>query len=342
VKYRKQGGRDRAFVEFEGKRYYLPGPFGSPQSREAYRQFVQNNQPVLELDRPSRVTIAVLANLHRKHADRYYPTGHQSEAENFRYSLAYLLKKHPTLPVDDFGPLKLKALMQEMAVSGLSRIYINAVAWRIKRLFRWGVSEEMVDPGTLQALLAVPGLRAGRTPAKESSPRQPVPWEVVEPALKHMQPAVKAMVLTQWYTGARPQSVCAATADQFTRGENPWLWRPLSKTRHLGKELLLFVGPKCQEVLDPFLKKKGHIFRPQGGSFFSVSVYRQAVTRAVERAKVPYWFPYQLRHAKATSVRASHGIEAAQVTLGHAKADVTQIYAKPQMELARRVALETG
>jgi site-specific recombinase XerD len=35
-----------------------------------------------------------------------------------------------------------------------------------------------------------------------------------------------------------------------------------------------------------------------------------------------------LRHTFATRVRKEHGLEAAQVLLGHSKADTTQIYAE--------------
>jgi len=40
------------------------------------------------------------------------------------------------------------------------------------------------------------------------------------------------------------------------------------------------------------------------------------------------WHPNQLRHTFATRVRKQHGLEAAQVLLGHARADVTQVYAE--------------
>ena len=37
-----------------------------------------------------------------------------------------------------------------------------------------------------------------------------------------------------------------------------------------------------------------------------------------------HWHPNQLRHSYATKVRREHGLEAAQVLLGHSRADVTQ------------------
>jgi hypothetical protein len=41
-------------------------------------------------------------------------------------------------------------------------------------------------------------------------------------------------------------------------------------------------------------------------------------------------------------VRKKCGIKAAQVALGHARADVTQVYAERNMEMAMRIARETG
>ncbi|WP_246173546.1 tyrosine-type recombinase/integrase [Limnoglobus roseus] len=54
------------------------------------------------------------------------------------------------------------------------------------------------------------------------------------------------------------------------------------------------------------------------------------------------WHPNQLRHLFATQVRKEHGLEAAQVLLGHARADVTQIYAERNEELAASVATQVG
>jgi len=54
------------------------------------------------------------------------------------------------------------------------------------------------------------------------------------------------------------------------------------------------------------------------------------------------WAPNQLRHSRGTEVRKAFGLEAAQVTLGHRNADVTQVYAERDTELARRVAREAG
>lgn len=77
--------------------------------------------------------------------------------------------------------------------------------------------------------------------------------------------------------------------------------------------------------------------------------------KAIERAKavgqqppatddvfVPRWGPNRLRHNFATLVRKTLGLEAAQVALGHSKADVTQIYAEKNLQLAGAVARKLG
>jgi integrase len=58
--------------------------------------------------------------------------------------------------------------------------------------------------------------------------------------------------------------------------------------------------------------------------------------------KVHRWHPNQLRHSFATRVRKQHGLEAAQVLLGHSLADVTQVYAERNEELAAKVAAKIG
>jgi site-specific recombinase XerC len=57
---------------------------------------------------------------------------------------------------------------------------------------------------------------------------------------------------------------------------------------------------------------------------------------------VEHWHPNQLRHTRGTEVRKRYGLEAAQVVLGHSRADVTQVYAARDLALAEKVAREVG
>lgn len=54
------------------------------------------------------------------------------------------------------------------------------------------------------------------------------------------------------------------------------------------------------------------------------------------------WHPNQLRHTRATEVRAAFGLESAGAVLGHANLDVTQVYAERNERAAVQVALATG
>ena len=86
--------------------------------------------------------------------------------------------------------------------------------------------------------------------------------------------------------------------------------------------------------------------RPKGDRYDTNS-YRRAIDYGLQKAKkagfvIPHWHPHQLRHNRGTEVRRKYGIEAAQVALGHARADVTQVYAEKNMELAVRIAKEMG
>jgi hypothetical protein len=51
---------------------------------------------------------------------------------------------------------------------------------------------------------------------------------------------------------------------------------------------------------------------------------------------------YQLRHTAASEVWKEHGLEAAQVVLGHEKANVTEVYAQRNLSLAAKVSSSMG
>jgi len=94
------------------------------------------------------------------------------------------------------------------------------------------------------------------------------------------------------------------------------------------------------------------------GERYDTTAYAHAVRHACDRAwPTPHglddaalkawrhdhrWHPHQLRHSFATHVRREHGLEAAQVLLGHAAADVTQIYAERDTAKAAAVIARIG
>ncbi len=67
-----------------------------------------------------------------------------------------------------------------------------------------------------------------------------------------------------------------------------------------------------------------------------------AVAVACRKAGVSHWHPNQIRHLVGTEVRKRFGLEAAQVLLGHSRADVTQTYAERDEAKAAEVAGKVG
>lgn len=85
------------------------------------------------------------------------------------------------------------------------------------------------------------------------------------------------------------------------------------------------------------LERKRHP-RERFDPFYSASAYRIAVQRAAKKAGVPSWHPYQLRHTAATELQKAHGIEAAQILLGHRSVTTTAIYVEQDTSQAEKIA----
>jgi integrase len=85
---------------------------------------------------------------------------------------------------------------------------------------------------------------------------------------------------------------------------------------------------------------------------YDVHSYRRAVTYGIAKANkrrslagepiIPGWSPLQLRHSRATEIRKLYGIEAAQLVLGHKRADVTQVYAERDEARALEIIKKFG
>lgn len=347
-KYRKHGSRDYAIVEYKGERVNLPGLFNSAESKAAYKAFLSRcvfGAPQPPERNPDQFTITQLAAAYLDFARLRYPPRDEAdttEYDNCRQALRPLVDLFGAERAADFGPLKLKRLQQHM---GGKRSYVNSRVGRIKRAFKWAVSEELIPPSVFQGIATVQGLQS------DTEKKAWVPWSSVEVVLPFLSPPVRAMILVQWHTGCRSQSICLATVDQFTLGDDLWEWRPRHKQEHTGAELVLPIGPLCQRVLGPLMDRKPgeYLFSPRsvGSSqryrkHYTSGTYYTAVRDAVAKAKVEPWTPHQLRHSKGHAIREKYGIEAAQSILGHDSLDATKIYSARRVELARQVARETG
>jgi len=422
--HHKQSGRARAvWTDQNGTRQQklLPGPFDSAESRTAFARFQLELEaaPYRPLDATAGVSVNEVLLAFLRYAEGHYRRQDGSATNEFdEYKLVarHVREVYGDTPAVTFGPLALKAIRQKFVDAGWCRGFINQRVGRVRRIFKWATSEELVPATVYQALATVTGLQRGRSAARETDPVEPVADETVDATLPFLNRHVRGLVELQRLTGCRPGEACAIRRCDIDMGGSIWLYRPPHhKTAWRGKRRTVAIGPRAQELLKPFFtpdiadylfsparavdelraersaKRKtprypSHLARNvakrkknpqrQPAAQYDRGSYGVAVDRACDAAfpsptplaqrddetaavwrarltpdqwnavkawrKAHRWHPNQLRHTFATRVRKQHGLEAAQVLLGHSRADVTQIYAERNEELAATVAAKVG
>jgi integrase len=377
-------------VTLSGRDHYLGHwPDGRKQApddvRAAYDALVASwlangRRPLVDAPAPLSVAELILQFWERHVTVHYrHPDGTlTSEVEGFKLSLRPLRRLFGRHAAGEFSPMKLKAVRQSLIDAGISRGVINQRVGRIKRMFKWAVSEELVPETVYRVLLAVEGLKAGRSSARETTPVTPAPPEDVDAVLPLLSRPLRGLVLVQRLTGMRPGEAARMRGRDLDTAGEIWLYRPeRHKTSWRGKDRVVPIGPRCQAVLKEFLKADpdAFLFSPKDGreewfaakraarksrvqpsqvcrrkarparvpgDFYSRHSYAAAVARACARAGVRPFHPNQLRHLRATEVRRDFGLEAAQVVLGHVNAKITEVYAERNNALAMRIAAENG
>src|SRR5262249_17868608 len=208
---------------------------------------------------------------------------------------------------------------------------------RIRRMFRWATEEELIPATVFHALQAVRGLRKGLPGVRESKKVRPVSVQSIKKVLKWVRPVVRAMILFQFHTGCRPREGCRLKTKRIDRSGAVWVYRPSRhKAAHHGKSREIFIGPRAQKVLQPWLEglpPDEYVFSPVRAEAlrqaerrsnrktplwpshvrrqalkrkadpqrrkrrrYDTASYRQAIKRACEAAKIPSWAPNRLRH----------------------------------------------
>jgi len=384
--YRHHKPSGQAVVTLSGTDHYL-GPHGSPESRQAYDRLVaewlvSRQRPQEPRGRHPDLTVNELLLLYWEHVQSYYvkdgkPT---SEPGTIRQALGPVRELYGETRTKDFGPLALKAVRLAMIARGWCRSFINNQFNRVKKMFSWAASEELIPLSLYQALTTVDGLRKDRSEAREKPPVGPVSDEAVEMTLPYLTPTVAAMVRVQRLTGMRPGEVVLMRAvDLDVSDPACWVYRPSRhKGEHHGRERVVHIGPRAQALLRPFLSLDltASLFSPRRsveqyragvrarrktpltpsqaakkpkanperthGELYDDGSYRKAIRKACQKAGVPVWFPHQLRHSAATEIRKRYGLEASQAVLGHSELGTTQIYAEVDRTAARGVMAEIG
>jgi integrase len=383
--YCRHSASGQALVTLDGRDIYL-GRHGTAKSRAEYDRLIAEWLAAgrrLPVD-PQAVTVAEIFAAFRRHAKTYYRSAEgavSTEFRNISEAMRPVLKLYGRSPAIEFGPLRLKTVIQDMITAGHVRTAINRNLSRIKSVFKWAVGNELIPASVHHGLSAISGLRAGRSEAKESDRVLPVSQADVDATLARLSPTVGAVVRIQLLTGARPGEICAMRTADIDTSSPVWAYKPQHhKTEHHGHQRTIHIGPKAQEVLLPFLKPlnaEAYIFSPkvaeaerraalhearksplscgnvpgsnrqakpkrQPGDQYTVETYRRAIARACKAAGVKHWFPHRLRHSAATGIRRQFGLEAARTALGHKTVAVTEIYAERDSARAAEIAGAVG
>jgi integrase len=285
-KYRLHKPSGRAVVTLGHRVVYL-GKHGTADSRREYKRLTgewmasAGNMPSPQND----TTVAELCAGYLKYAQSYYrkdgkPTGSMTRV---KIVLRLLNSLYGRTFAKDFGPLALQSLQFQLAGSEKSRTYTNHLIDQVRRVFRWGVSRELIPPSVDQALQTVPGLRKGRTVAREPAPVLPVSMTVVEATMPFLPPVVVDMVKLQLLCGCRPGEICQLRPCDLDRTKETWAFRPQShKTQHHGRDRVIFLGPQAREILTPYLLRD-----PQAYCFTPEDSERKRRQAAHEKRRVP-------------------------------------------------------
>ena len=285
-------------------------------------------------------------------------------------------KNDGDVPAAEYGPLRLQAQRQRWIDSGKARVYCNRLTNSIKRIWKYAVSQELIESSCWERLRSVESLRIGQTTAHEKDPIGPANIDHVRKTAAHLSPIVKAMMRVQIATGMRPSEVCRMRPCEIDRTGEVWVYRPKKhKTARKGKIKAVPLIGDAREAITDYLNRDPQAFcfspresmawvrarrsservtpvgygnrpgtnrkaRPakEPGECYDHGSYRQAIQRAAKAAKVAKWNPYQLRHLAATVIRDALGVEAAQAALGHSQASMTEHYAKQTLAKAIEAA----
>jgi integrase len=294
-----------------------------------------------------------------------------------------ILRKHCGLmSADDFGPVSLDTLRDAMIDErDWSRKYINKQVNRIRALFKWSTAKELVEPRVSQALRELPGLKKGRTRAREIAPVTVVADSVIDATLAKLPQVVADMVRVQRLTSARPGEICSMAPADIDRSGDVWIYRPVEhKTEHFERDRIVAIGPRAQQILAAYVtgrEPQSYCFSPQesealrravvtslrktpltagnrpgtnrvaapkrqANARYTTASYRRAIHRACEKLKIDKWSPNRIRHTASTEIRKRFGIDAARAVDGHGAASTTEIYAELDLNKAVEVMREVG
>jgi integrase len=207
-KYAHHKPSNRARVRINGDDHFL-GRWNSPESKRKYRALIAEWRNAINAKasglRPD-LTIRQLAGEYLPFAESHYRKNDRvtSEVSCITSVLRVLVETCGALNADDFGPLRLEETRDAMIAAGWERKSINKQVGRIRRLFKWAASRQLIRGEIYRDLETLQGLQKGRCQAIEGEPVKPVPSEHLDHVRRVVSTPVRALIDLQLACGCRP------------------------------------------------------------------------------------------------------------------------------------------
>ena len=151
-KYRKHRTSSQAVVTLSGRDHYL-GPHDTKASKIEYDRLIgewlANGRNPLHATSQDILLVELCLRYWEFAKGHYQKNGRCTKVTpGIKCALRYLREWYGKTPAAEFGPLALKAIRDRMIEDALSRTYINDHLGRIKRMFKWGVGEQLLPADT--------------------------------------------------------------------------------------------------------------------------------------------------------------------------------------------------
>ena len=292
--YRQRHYSDQAVVTLgdsvtKERRDFWLGTFNTPESLERYHRLiaeweiagrrlpmiVESSGESSSSSSVSAMTVAHVISSYWDYAKSYYQP---SEAGSIKMVVHLLNRLYGRTPAVAFGPKALRLVRDEMIRgdasltpprASWSRPYVNQQVKRIKRLFKWAASHELIPVSVYQQLATVEPLKRGRVQnIRENEPVRPGPDELVNAIQPFVSEQVWALIELQRLTGARGGELLKLRLIELHLDDKTGIWsyKPIEhKTAYREKERTIYFGPRAQEVIRPFMENRpldAYLFSP--------------------------------------------------------------------------------
>jgi integrase len=245
--------RGQAFVKIAGQQIWL-GRHGDPHTGEKYDRLVAEwlangrTLPTPPSQQPTMTILHLLAPYWRWAQQRYTA----AEVDTIKSALRVVEQLYGSQPATAFGPNAIRAVRAEMIRRGWTRRQINRQISRVRALFRWAASHELLHESIYNQLKTVEPLRRGE--AAERPRVTPVSRNFIRVVRHRVSRQVRALVDLQLLTGARAGELVSLRDTDIDCTGEVWKHNPSEhKTAHHDKERRIYFGPKAQKILRLFM-----------------------------------------------------------------------------------------